>query len=143
MSAETSALFEEYLNQFNISMRGGAGDQTVVMDKNFHFVLNGQPPACGELHSLEEAQAMFNGDVFAGMESGDPDYGYYVDEFIGEGNRMAAVLRSRGETKRGMPYSNTYFFVFEARDGKLIEVIEDTDSSHAAQTIFDLKMVPA
>jgi len=52
-------------------------------------------------------------------------------------------MRGRGETSRGLPYSNTYLIVFEVRDGKLIEIIEDTDSSHAAQRIFDLELVPA
>ena len=57
--------------------------------------------------------------------------------------RFSKNMRGRGETSRGLPYSNTYLIVFKVRDGKLIEIIEDTDSSHAAQRIFDLELVPA
>jgi ketosteroid isomerase-like protein len=131
------------VDQLNLTMRGGAGDRTKVMAEDYHFVISGQPPACVETKSLNEIKQMQDSETFSLMEVGDPDFGIYIEEFIGDGNRMAALARSRGETTSGLPYLNTYLFVFEVRDGKLVELIEDCDSSLSATHFFDLEMVQA
>ncbi|MBV23578.1 MAG: hypothetical protein CMM21_00935 [Rhodospirillaceae bacterium] len=141
MSEEARAVFQEYLDQFSERLRGGKCERWKLMDENFRFVLNGQPPSKIVVEGAETVRQLEEGDIFTPMEVGDPDFGYYVDEYIGEGDRMAAVVRGRGESNRGMAYSNTYLFVFEVRNGKLTEVIEDGDTSLGAQHIFDLEMV--
>ncbi len=143
MSDETKAAFQEYVDQLNLTMRGGAGDRTKIMSEDYHFVISGQPPACVETNSLNKIKQMQDSETFSLMEVGDLDFGIYIEEFIGDGNRMAALGRSRGETTSGLPYLNTYLFVFEVRDGKLVELIEDCDSSLSATHFFDLEMVPA
>ncbi len=143
MSDEVKAVFQEYVRQLNLTMRGGRGNRMKVMAEDYHFIISGQPPACVETMSRREIEQMQDSETFSLMEIGDPDFGIYIEEFIGDGNRMAALARSRGETKNGMPYINTYLFVFEVKDGKLVELIEDCDSSYSATHFFDLELVPA
>lgn len=55
-----------------------------------------------------------------------------VVTMIGDGDRVAAEVRSRAVTKAGKIYENDYHFLFVIRDGKIVCVREYTDLLHAA-----------
>lgn len=56
-----------------------------------------------------------------------------VLDMIGEGDRMAAEIRSHAVTRTGQVYENDDHMLFTLRDGKIARVKEYTDLMHAAE----------
>jgi len=56
--------------------------------------------------------------------------------FVAEGDLVVVEARGSNTTKDGVPYDNSYCFVFRVRDGKLAEVTEYMDTQLAA-TVLD------
>jgi ketosteroid isomerase-like protein len=57
---------------------------------------------------------------------------------IGEGDTVALEWRVRARTAAGDDYDNVYCGIFTVRDGRIAEVREYLDSSHAAKKLFGL-----
>ena len=55
---------------------------------------------------------------------------------IGEGNRLAVEVESRGRLKNGRDYAQHYHFAFEMKDGKIASVREYLDTHHAFEVWF-------
>ncbi len=57
---------------------------------------------------------------------------------IGEGSRVAVEAESDAELHNGRVYHNQYHFVFEIKDGKIIDIREYLDTQH----VYDTFVVP-
>ena len=57
--------------------------------------------------------------------------------FIADGDHVAVEARGANTTKAGVPYCNTYCFVFRLRDGKLAELTEYMDSELVTAVLGD------
>jgi ketosteroid isomerase-like protein len=54
---------------------------------------------------------------------------------IAEGDTVVVEAESHCRLKNGKDYNNTYVFLLEFRDGKIVEFLEHTDTLHELQTI--------
>jgi uncharacterized protein len=57
--------------------------------------------------------------------------------FIADGDHIAVEARGANVTKAGVPYNNTYCFVFRLAGGKLADVTEYMDSDLAGTVLGD------
>ena len=57
--------------------------------------------------------------------------------FIADGDYVAVEARGANVTRAGVPYNNTYCFVFRVAGGRLAEVTEYMDSELAAAALGD------
>jgi ketosteroid isomerase-like protein len=57
--------------------------------------------------------------------------------FTAEGDKVAVEARTHVGVSNGRTYDNEYHFVFEIRDGKILEVREYLDSDHARSVFLD------
>lgn len=141
MSAEAIGVFERYIELFNRAMAGENLDPFEVFDEDCGFFCPGQTTFSGHYTSLAKVKEAIFGTVVQNMKR-EPGFGFYVEEYIGQGDRMVALLRGRGESKLGRAYNNVYFFLFEVRDGKIVDAIEGCDSSLVNYAILDMNIAP-
>ncbi|PCJ35444.1 MAG: hypothetical protein COA93_03225 [Alphaproteobacteria bacterium] len=141
MSEAAKKVFEEYISLFNRAVGGEQVDPFSVFDKNCKFTCTGNSRISAKYQSLQEVvDGVFSKVVdLMGFRSG---YGFYPAEYFGDGDRMVALMRGRGASKLNRQYNNSYFFLFEVKDGKIIEAIEDMDASLTNCVLFDLNIVP-
>ncbi len=141
MSAEAIKVFERYIEMFNRAVGGEDIDPFDVFDENCTFFCPGQLSFSGHYKSIASVKEAIFGTVVSNMKR-EPGFGFYVEEYIGEGDRMVALMRGRGGSKLGRPYNNVYFFLFEVKDGKIVDGIEGCDASLINWSIFDFNLVP-
>jgi ketosteroid isomerase-like protein len=58
-----------------------------------------------------------------------PGYRIAADFLLAEDDRVVVQARGHGVTLGGVPYRQTYCFVFRVADGRLTEVVEHCDSA--------------
>lgn len=95
--------------------------------------VNGKPhlfPFAGS-KTRAEMSSVFN-ELFAFFEGG---LKMELKSAIGEGDTVAAEVRSLGVTKSGKLYENDYHILFRLRDQKIVEVREYTDPMHAVEVL--------
>ena len=68
------------------------------------------------------------GELFAALRRKMDRVTTIAHRFIAEGDHVVVEARGANTTKAGVPYCNTYCFVFRLADGKLAEVTEYMDS---------------
>lgn len=76
----------------------------------------------------EEMRALLN-DLIGPMPNG---LKMTIKSMIAEGDRVAAEVESYGEAGNGRLYNNEYHFLFNLRDGKIVEAKEYLDTMHTA-----------
>jgi uncharacterized protein (TIGR02246 family) len=62
-------------------------------------------------------------------------YTNHATRFIADGDFVAVECRGQATLKSGEPYNNTYCFVCEFRNGKLIQVTEYMDTDLAVRVL--------
>jgi len=65
----------------------------------------------------------------------EDQYKNFGDRFIADGEYVAVECRGEATTKAGLPYNNTYCFIFRIENGKIKEVTEYMDT-HLVVTTF-------
>ena len=60
-----------------------------------------------------------------------------AQRFIADGDYVVVEARGKSTTKTGIPYNNSYCFVFRLADGKLKEVTEYMDTELATAALLD------
>ncbi|MDP7651094.1 MAG: hypothetical protein QGF38_05265, partial [Rhodospirillales bacterium] len=104
------------------------GLTTYMCHTDFVWIMTGNPPSCRTLHGPVEIADFFAegmGTKFAST----PCSGLYPVDFIGEGDRMVAVAKGRGELRNGVVYNNNNLFLFEVKQDKIVRMVECGDSS--------------
>jgi len=141
MSDAAKKVFEEYVSLFNRAVSGEQVDPFSVFDENCKFTCTGSSDISAKYQTLQAVKEAVFSKVVEVMKF-EPGYGFYPTEYFGEGDRMVALMRGRGESKANRLYNNSYFFLFEVKDGKIIEAVEDMDASLTQCVIFDQNIVP-
>ena len=141
MSEAAKKVFGEYISLFNRAVAGQQVDPFSVFDANCKFICTGSSDISAKYPTL---QAVVDGVFSKVVElmNFKQGYGFYPVEYFGDGDRMVALMRGRGLSKLNRQYNNSYFFLFEVKDGKIIEAIEDMDASLTQCVIFDQNIVP-
>jgi len=73
-------------------------------------------------------QAVLDGVLTLLRERLTPPIIVVAHRFIADEDYVAVEARGQNTTKRGVPYNNTYCFVFRVANGKLLEVTEYMDT---------------
>ena len=60
---------------------------------------------------------------------------FEIDDMVAEGEKVAVEARSEGEHVSGKIYSNEYHFLFQFRDGKLLQLKEYMDTEQVTDIL--------
>jgi ketosteroid isomerase-like protein len=77
------------------------------------------------------------GELFAALRAKMDRITTIAHRFIADGDHVAVEARGANTTKTGVPYCNTYCFVFRIADGKLAELTEYMDSELVTAVLGD------
>ena len=122
------------------SFGGEAVDPFEMLDENVYYIRHGYVGSEAKCNGLAEVrQKLFPQEVMPNVRF-RPGYGTYPVEYIEEGNRVVVIMKGRGDNARGIPYNNTYFFLFEVRDNKIVRVVEDLDASLSKRCFWDMHL---
>jgi ketosteroid isomerase-like protein len=126
---------EDFFSDNTKAFRGVQVDPLARCHNELTWTMTGNTPVARKYDGLPEFRAII-GSALAQQFSGGPEFGIYPVEIVVEGNRAAVMVKSHGESARGTPYNNNYFFFIEIKDGKLLNVLESCDGSLVMQSIF-------
>jgi ketosteroid isomerase-like protein len=77
------------------------------------------------------------GELFAALRRKMDRVTTIANRFIAEGDHVVVEARGANTTKAGLPYCNTYCFVFRLADGKLVARTEYMDSELVTAVLGD------
>ena len=95
-------------------------------------------PGAARHHPRDKIINEFLAPIRGAFRPGDPKT--HVDVILSDGDRVVAETHATGQRADGKPYDNRYVWVFELRDGKVLNIREYMDSLYIAR-FFD--MIPA
>jgi uncharacterized protein len=81
-------------------------------------------------------QAVIN-DLFPALRRKMDRITTIAHRFIADGDHVAVEARGANTTKAGVPYNNTYCFIFRLAGGKLAEVTEYMDTELVTAALGD------
>ena len=133
-------MIREYLDRF----AAGAGGVDLppaylLFDPDCRFEVAGSMPSSGVYHGLEAVARDCMGLLQRRLRSQRGD-GWYLERFIGHGQRIVALLRSRSASREGRPYCGSYFVIFEVRDGRIVHQLEILDSALFMDCVHDMRL---
>ncbi len=138
-SQETISKFVERCDDW---MSGGDGPSPYDMITDDVVVtVNGTTPVSGRFPGLEIVKGVLVDTVDERLEKANVS----VEEFVGQGPRVATLLKLTGETKKGKTYNEKNELcgcVFEVRDDKICEVFLFPDTTLIEMVLFNRKYVP-
>ncbi len=129
MSVEDNKrLVREFCANFATSNADGLIDG---MTENATWWVNGKPhlSSSAGTKTKAEAETMLRNMLNVYVDGLD----MVITNMIGEGDGVAAEVRSHATTKSGKTYENEYFFLFRFRNEKISEVREYTDLMHVEE----------
>jgi uncharacterized protein len=77
------------------------------------------------------------GELFVALRAKMDRITTIAHRFIADGDHVAVEARGANTTRAGVPYCNTYCFVFRVADGKLAELTEYMDSELVTAVLGD------
>ena len=77
------------------------------------------------------------GELFAALRRKMDRVTTVAHRFIAEGDHVVVEARGANTTRAGLPYCNSYCFVFRVADGKLAELTEYMDSELVTAVLGD------
>jgi len=95
-------------------------------------------PGAGRHQGRDAIINDFLAPIRGAFREGDPKT--HVDIMMSDGDRVVCESHATGHKADGKPYNNRYAWVFELRDGKVLNIREYMDSLYVAK-FFD--MIPA
>ena len=133
-------VIRDYLDRF-AAMTGGADvpPAYLLFDPHCRFEVTGSMPSSGVYHGLEAVARDCMGLLQRRLRS-RPGDGWYLERFIGDGQRIVALLRSHSASQEGRPYCGSYFVIFEVRDGRIVHQLEILDSALFMDCVHDMQL---
>lgn len=130
------AVVEEWFRLMNELAKGNVSDYLHLYDKDTIMTLTGQTRISVTTRGHDELQKFFEavGDT---MKFPYPDACQVPWEVIEEGNKIVVLSKAHVMIKRGVPYNNNYFFLFEVRNGKIVREVEILDDALTEVAMFD------
>ena len=92
-------------------------------------------PGAARHHPRDKIINEFLAPIRGAFRPGDPKT--HVDVILSDGDRVVAETHATGQRADGKPYDNRYVWVFELRDGKVLNIREYMDSLYIAR-FFDM-----
>lgn len=88
----------------------------------------------------ELAGTMTKADVLAMFEGGLPfaaPLAFVIHDLIAEGDRVVVRVEGRAPLKDGRDYHNFYVFIFTIAAGRIVNVIEHTDTLYSFRALIE------
>lgn len=132
----------EYVRRFNANAAGDISKPAVEMfDENCKFEVAGSLDVSGVYHGVETVAKECMSLLFERIPP-NPGNGWFLERFIGHGNRVVALLRSKASSIYGRPYCGNYFVVFEVSNNKIVHQLEILDTSLFMDCVYDMRLEP-
>lgn len=116
------------------------GDPTAFIDAmadNFTWIIEGQSKLSRRYEGKNAIQNELVPALFANFAS---EYRNYADEIIAEDDWVVVLARGEVKTVRGEDYNNSYCFIIQMLNGKMVELREYMDTALAeARLKMDLQ----
>jgi len=121
-SDESKQIAMEYIERFNA---GDIAHAHELLDDDLVWWVAGDLPFSGDIRKPEFRK---NNEMIVGLFKTFPKW--IVDSAIAEGDKVAVIAHSAGDTIDGFEYRNKYHILFTVRDGKIIRADEYMDTKH-------------
>jgi len=133
-------LVTTYIERFNAGVAGAdVPPAYLLFAPDCRFEVAGSVPTSGVYHGMEAVARDCMSLLQARLVSRAGN-GWYLERFIGHGDRVVALLRARGSSREGRPYCGSYFVIFEVADGRIVHQLEILDSSLFMDCIYDMQL---
>ena len=135
----TKKIIDKFFSDMSRAMRGEQVDIFEALHEKITWTMTGSTPISRAYRGLADFRDNIGAALATQFKIG-PGFIIYPYEYIVEGNRVAVLARSRGESANGAQYRNSYFMLIEVKDGKIYRSLECYDGSHVMQTAFDMQL---
>ncbi len=130
---------DQLISDFILVLGGQPVDPFGMLDENVYYVRHGYVGSEAKCYGVAEArEKLFPQEIMPNVRF-RPGYGTYPVEYIEEGNRIVVIMKGR-DNAWGVSYNNSYFFLFEVRNGKIVRVVEDLDASLSRRCFWDMHL---
>ncbi len=134
-------IVRQFVANVNDAANGGNVNPYALLAPDVLVTINGFTPLSGNYHGRSQVQHVLADTLMERFSEASVE----ITETIGSGTRFAALGIISGVGASGRKYNekrDTDGFVFDVKDGKIIEAIEDMDTSLTQCVIFDQNIVP-
>lgn len=135
----TKQAADKFFSDSSLAMSGEQVDPFGTLHEEITWIMTGSTPNSRSYQGLADFRDNIGAAMAKQFKIG-PDSIIYPSETIVEGNRAVVLCRSRGECANGAQYRNSYFMLFEVRDGKIYRCLECYDGSHVMQAAHDMQL---
>ena len=130
MSAENKQLLQDV---FAALAKSDSRPFVAAMAQDFRWTMHGG----SKWSKTYEGKDAVVGELFAALRRKMDRVTTIAHRFVADGEFVAVEARGANVTRAGVPYNNTYCFVFRVAGGRLAEVTEYMDSELAAAALGD------
>jgi uncharacterized protein len=122
VETESKKVVLEYVRRFNT---GDIGYAHELLADDLVWWVNGDLPFSG---SISKPVFRKNNEMLVNLFKTFP--AWILDSLVAEGNQVAAVMHSLGETNGGFEYRNAYHILFTVENGRITRAAEYMDTKH-------------
>ena len=130
MSTENKQLLQDV---FAALAKSDSRPFVAAMAQDFRWTMHGG----SKWSKTYEGKDAVVGELFAALRRKMDRVTTIAHRFVADGEFVAVEARGANVTRAGVPYNNTYCFVFRIDGGRLAEVTEYMDSELAAAALGD------
>jgi ketosteroid isomerase-like protein len=139
LDKELRQAVDDFISCTNRAFSGEDVDPFGAFHQDITWTMTGNTPISRTYRGLGDIRDNLGPRMAAQFKTG-PGYGIYPYQYISEGNRIVVLAKARGQGANGRPYRNSYFFLFEIKDGKIYRAVECYDGSHVMMCPFDMHL---
>jgi hypothetical protein len=139
LDKEPRQVVDDFINYTNRAGSGENVDPFGAFHEDITWTMTGNTPISRTYKNLADIRNNIGAAMATQFKPGR-GYGIYPYQYISEGNRIVVLAKARGQNAKGIPYRNSYFFLFEMKDGKIYRAVECYDGSHVMMSPFDMHL---
>ena len=140
--SETQDIITDFVGRCDKAASGGGGaDPYELLTDDVVVTVNGTTPLSGRYPGQEIVRNILVDTAITRFKSANVS----VEEFVGQGERVAALIKLTGESVDGKAYNpkgEVGGCVFGVKDGKIYEIFMFADTTMIEMVLFNRKYVP-
>jgi ketosteroid isomerase-like protein len=122
---------------FDLIADGKAAEAFALFSEDIVYDLKGTTPVSGKYRGMDQ---IVNDFFTPWRKQLDGEMNLIVDELIGDGASVVALVRGEAKTIFDKRYDNEYAFVFRIKDGKITGVTEYLDTALVETAAYGKKI---
>jgi len=134
-------IIAEFIRCCDVAASGGNADPYALLADNVSVMVNGTTPLSGHFPGLNIVKAVLVDTAKDRVKRANVS----LVEFVGTGQRVAALLKLTAETVDGKIYNekgDSCGSVFEVKDGKITEILFFPDTTLIETVLYNRRYVP-